>query len=111
MSDKLGCDFQEPWFGASYPDACCSDGYLWDLDSCDEPGGPLFIGGDDPCPRCNHEEYLGRVLEDIAEEGAIAACDHKPREFPLKSLRFEQPGDLDKCREAWLRGYDEELKK
>lgn len=25
-----------PFFGASYPDARCINGYLWDLDKCDE---------------------------------------------------------------------------
>jgi len=46
-----------PHFGARYPDAVCIDGYLWDLDSGDEPG-VLSIGGDDPCPFCNTEQYL-----------------------------------------------------
>ena len=27
-----------PFFGASYPDARCIDGYLFDLDKCDENG-------------------------------------------------------------------------
>jgi len=55
------CDYHAPFFGATYPDACCIDGYLWDLDSCDEPGGELCIGGDIPCPACNtaeHEAYF-----------------------------------------------------
>ena len=48
-----GCDYTGYDFGAPYPDSCCIDGYLWDLDSCDEPGGGLRSGGDIPCPRCN----------------------------------------------------------
>jgi hypothetical protein len=58
MNDKklLGCDFHEPFFGASYPDACCIDGYLWDLDSGDGDG-MLSHGGDVPCPQCNADEY------------------------------------------------------
>jgi hypothetical protein len=55
---NLGCSFEGPSFGASYPDGTCIDGYLWDLDSCDEPGGPLHSGGDIPCPHCNTREYL-----------------------------------------------------
>jgi hypothetical protein len=49
----LGCNYRGSHFGAIYPDAQCSDGFLWDEDSCDEPGGPLLVGGDIPCPKCN----------------------------------------------------------
>lgn len=64
MTDKdktLGCGIEFPHFGASYPDAVCIDGYLWDLDSGDK--NELTIGGDDPCPVCNEEEWLDEVLE------------------------------------------------
>lgn len=57
---QLGCDYEAPTFGARYPDGTCIEGYMWDLDSCDEPGGPLYSGGDIPCPFCNtgaHIEY------------------------------------------------------
>ena len=55
--DKLNKQCPEfPHFGASYPDATCIDGYLWDLDKCDENG--MYDGGDDPCPFCNREEYF-----------------------------------------------------
>jgi hypothetical protein len=53
----LGCTFEGPMFGACYPDATCIDGYLWDLDSCDEEGN-LYGGGDIPCPHCNTREYV-----------------------------------------------------
>lgn len=52
------CSYHGPGFGANYPDAMCDDGYLWDLDSCDEPGGALMSGGDIPCPNCNTREYI-----------------------------------------------------
>lgn len=55
---KLGCNYEAPTFGAGYPDGTCCDGFMWDLDSCDEPGGPLFCGGDEPCPWCNTREHL-----------------------------------------------------
>lgn len=45
-----------PYFGASYPDATCIDGYLWDLDSSENGG--LTIGGDEPCPFCNTEKFI-----------------------------------------------------
>lgn len=54
----VNCGFEGPSFGASYPDGTCIEGYLWDLDSCDEPGGPLTHGGDIPCPHCNAMAYL-----------------------------------------------------
>lgn len=54
----LGCNYEAPTFGAHYPDGTCIDGYMWDLDSCDEPGGGLRSGGDMPCPWCNTAEYI-----------------------------------------------------
>lgn len=59
----LGCSFEAPFFGATYPDGTCIDGYMWDLDSCDEPGGPLYGGGDAPCPHCNTREYVTSYLD------------------------------------------------
>lgn len=58
MSEQSNaCDYQGSHFGATYEDACCIDGYLWDLDSCDEPGGALQHGGEIPCPKCNAKAY------------------------------------------------------
>ena len=54
----LGCNYEAPTFGAHYPDGTCIDGWMWDLDSCDEPGGGLRSGGDEPCPWCNTHEFL-----------------------------------------------------
>jgi len=64
-----GCDYQGSHFGANYEDACCFEGYLWDLDSCDEPGGPLSHGGDIPCPKCNTDECVGYYAEDTFVSG------------------------------------------
>lgn len=100
------CDFHEPYFGASYPDACCIEGMLWDLDSCDEPGGGLTKGGDEPCPQCNHEAFMDRVAESKEEEGYCDGWDRKPREYKHSKLRHEQQGDEERCRDAWLKGYD-----
>jgi hypothetical protein len=59
MSQQNQCP-EFPHFGARYPDARCIDGFLWDLDSCDEIDGQTCFthGGDDPCPFCNTEKYL-----------------------------------------------------
>lgn len=61
---EKGCRNEFPYFGASYPDARCIDGYLWDMDSAEDIGGEqyLTIGGDEPCPFCNTEEWLERVV-------------------------------------------------
>lgn len=69
------CDYTGRDFGASYPDSCCIDGYLWDLDSCDEAGGSLSMGGDKPCPKCNTLEYLLDEKEE-AETCAYAGTLH-----------------------------------
>ncbi|POG02190.1 hypothetical protein BGP84_01275 [Pseudomonas putida] len=61
--DAAGCDYHGSHFGAPYPDAQCVDGFLWDEDSCDVPGGPLLSGGDIPCPKCNAEAYTEHLRE------------------------------------------------
>ena len=57
---ELGCDYRGRDFGASYIDSCCIDGYLWDLDSGDSDS--LWIGGDIPCPECNHDAWIEYVI-------------------------------------------------
>lgn len=106
----LGCDFHEPYFGANYPDACCIDGYLWDLDSCDVPGGTLSVGGDEPCPQCNHGAWLERFEEEFAMEGYQAAEDGKPFHYCHKKIRNEQPEDKAKIKTWWAAGYREAKK-
>lgn len=64
MQSRPPCDYEGHDFGATYIDSCCIDGYLWDLDSCDEPGGRLSDGGDMPCPKCNTLEYLEQAKEE-----------------------------------------------
>lgn len=74
MAD-LGCNYEAPTFGAHYPDGTCIDGYMWDLDSCDGPGGALESGGDRPCPFCNtgeYIEYLDYVFTGNARQRRIA---------------------------------------
>lgn len=52
-----------PFFGAHYPDAGCFDGYLRDLDDCDDNG--LVYEHDDnwPCPFCNTEAFIKQFAE------------------------------------------------
>lgn len=46
-----------PYFGASYPDACCIDGYLYDMDDCDADGCLCEMHEKHPCPFCNWDEF------------------------------------------------------
>lgn len=62
--NETGCGEQRRFFGASYEDGVCIDGFMWDLDSCEEPGGPLYQGGEIPCPNCNKEEFKDYMSED-----------------------------------------------
>lgn len=69
----LGCSYQGYEFGAGYLDSTCIDGYLWDAESCDEPGGRLRDGGDIPCPRCNTAEMLREAVEE-AKSGSCGVA-------------------------------------
>lgn len=56
------CGHTGKYFGASYVDGVCIDGFLWDLDSGDGDG--LTNGGDRPCPACNTAVYLDSAKDD-----------------------------------------------
>lgn len=101
------CDFHGPYFGAAYPDACCVDRYLWDLDSCDGPGGLLRHGGDVPCHQCNHDEWLESFAEEIRDEGHDAATRGFPRGRPRKAIRWQRRGDQPKMKKWFAEGWDE----
>jgi hypothetical protein len=47
-----------PYFGAKYPDARCIEGYLHDLDNCDEEGNLYTMTESHPCPFCNTDEFI-----------------------------------------------------
>jgi hypothetical protein len=70
------CDYTGHHFGASYEDACCIDGYLWDLDSGDD--GMLTSGGDIPCPQCNLTVYVANMADeaiDVALNDEVEPCE------------------------------------
>lgn len=50
-----------PYFGATYPDATCVDGFLWDLDDCDE-NGLLSNWDNPPCPFCNTDAFIEHIV-------------------------------------------------
>lgn len=81
----LGCDYTGYEFGGGYLDSICCEGYLWDLDSCDEPGGGLSHGGDWPCPRCN----TAQMLEDAKDEALNGCCGESMRNPWCAMTRWE----------------------
>lgn len=85
MNDK-SCGWTGFVFGAHYEDGICGNGRLWDLDSCDEPGGPLLHGGDHLCPQCE-----GTGIPVNGERGPMA--------FHRKQAREEIEELLSECEE------------
>ncbi len=95
MENKVKQCPEFPFFGASYPDAICCDGYLWDLDSYDSEVGGLIIGGDVPCPFCNTEEFI----------------EHDP--FSKEDEFYEGIEDEEKAKEKareWYLSYIDKLR-
>lgn len=82
-----GCGIEFPYFGASYPDARCIDGYLWDMDSgkADEDGVSYSYGGNGyPCPVCNTKEWLEQVIENEefeTKEDALAYVEQLKKHY------------------------------
>lgn len=91
------------WFGASYPDATCIDGYLWDLDAYED--GMLTSGGDCPCPYCNVSAFLDHHRDSLSEDGWIAFLDGKgPGDNPfLGGSQF--PHLTEALAEIWRDGF------
>lgn len=70
-----------PFFGATYPDAQCIDGQLWDLDNCND-NGLYSIGDNPPCPFCNteafvdyHTEIDDKEMEEMNNDESLSAED------------------------------------
>lgn len=89
------CDFTCRFFGASYPDAICIDGLLWDCDSGDEDGY-LTSGGETPCPSCDTAGFLAhfrdQLVDDIPNPG-----ERTPAESWEDAIRFclsVSPGEV-----------------
>lgn len=98
----MSCGYQGSHFGAHYEDACCIDGYLWDLDSGDENG--LDCGGDTPCPQCRTRDYYRNFQDDIEMSG-YESVDHPLttyKQFP----KFKQVPASERrlLKRFWMRG-------
>ncbi|WP_336982508.1 hypothetical protein [Acinetobacter modestus] len=104
------CPVQMPvsYFGASYPDSQCIEGYLWDEDSGDGEG--LTSGGDIPCPFCNPNDHADYMKEYDGDEFVCEACDTKLEK--LHWVETEKPsvklyGHCPKCNCNQWAGYKE----
>ncbi len=106
IEEVPGCGYIGRHFGATYDDAICSGGTLWDLDSCHEPGGPLYNGGDTPCPSCCRKEWLEYHREDFETEGYLAREEGQPRQYVHRTLIEEVDGDEVLVRAWWEAGWD-----
>lgn len=102
-----GCDYQGYEFGACYLDSVCINGYLWDADS-GEPGEALEVGGEIPCPMCNHDEFLEYHEEQLIEQGYAAfmeGIDRGKCPYPPDTGKEHKLGDFAVFRFLWLKGY------
>lgn len=93
-----GCGHTGHYFGAIYEDGACIDGYMWDLDSCDTPGGGLHIGGEIPCPECNAEAFIKQMSDQVEEAGYWSGHDGEPCIPPVEKWR-------EIGRAAWSRAW------
>lgn len=101
------CDYMGHEFGAPYPDSVCIEGYLWDADSCEVPGGPLYHGGEIPCPQCNHKDWLEYHRESVEEKGFTAHEGGVPRDRCPYPEKARYPEDGETLRAWWMKGWDE----
>lgn len=66
--EKINSCPEFPFFGASYPDATCINGYLHDLDHCDINGNLYQMSERIPCPFCNKDEFIESFSEETYNE-------------------------------------------
>ena len=72
-----------PYWGATYPDACCVDGTLYDLDKCDQNGNLYEPMDDIPCPFCKPEDFIecdpfnkaDNICEELMEDDSAEQYD------------------------------------
>lgn len=70
------CEYIGHDFGAYYPDSCCIDGFLWDMDSgYDTDDGWVYThGGEEPCPQCNPVD-IREIIQDHLQVNQMAIED------------------------------------
>lgn len=106
---KKGCDYQGSHFGAFYDDACCIDGYLWDLDSGDN--GMMDSGGDIPCPQCNTKEYVEYIADEIIEFGYKSFNKSFPKHRVKNPFNNKMPTNMRRMvMKYWRQGRKDALR-
>lgn len=95
-----------PFFGATYPDARCIDGYLWDLDKVNEKG-ELYGEGETPCPFCNFDEFV--------EHDPFSIEDWLYELEPYEFVKTQEGADymknrIEKAKREWYEDYVKRLK-
>lgn len=91
-----------PYWGATYPDACCVAGKLYDLDKCDQNGNLYEPMDDIPCPFCKPEDFIecdpfnkaDNICEELMEDDSAEQYDihideakEKAREWYLNWIK------------------------
>lgn len=102
---KLGCNYQGSHFGAFYDDACCVDGYLWDLDSsftAIDGRQYLDIGGDMPCPSCNAKKYV-EWRSDYLNEAGYESLVHPSTLQMIKNPLRRYPSNIRRMGKRYWR--------
>ena len=95
-----------PYWGASYPDACCINGKLYDLDRCDENGNLYEPDENIPCPFCQTEDFI--ELDPFCKEDEI--CDELAEDDSLEQYAIHIEEAKQKAREwylNWIKGIKE----
>ncbi|KLI66946.1 hypothetical protein VVYB158_15350 [Vibrio vulnificus CladeA-yb158] len=107
------CDYSGYDFGAHYPDSCCIDGYLWDLDSggVDDFGNSyLDNGGYMPCPQCNAKQRVNYQAEDIENDG-YESLNHPLTTKMVKNVMGKIPSNKRRmAMRYWRKGRREAIK-
>ncbi|AUR98995.1 hypothetical protein NVP1259O_33 [Vibrio phage 1.259.O._10N.286.48.F4] len=107
------CDYQGHEFGAHYEDACCIDGFLWDLDSggIDDNGNSyLDAGGDLPCPKCNPKKRVKYLADDLINDG-YDSLDHPLTTKMVKNVLAKLPSNQRRmAMRYWRAGRNEAIK-
>lgn len=108
MNNKQCPEF--PFFGAGYPDARCIDGYLQDLDKCDE-NGDFYGDRETPCPFCNTEKFIEedplgveeRLLRSMLSDEPDAKEIKKCEEQAKKAVRSWYIQQIEYTRKLWAK--------
>lgn len=98
---------QFPFWGAKYPDACCVNGELYDLDRCDENGNLYEPIDYVPCPFCQTQDFIesdpfglvDQICEEMEENGNVITDSMEQR--ARQRARWAYLGWIEEIRETY----------